>query len=77
MVKQTGVTLRDGTCAGDISKLHADDKAGLVSFSFGLLQHVLGETPALDAVLVQDLDGRLLGYRLLWRLRIPQAADFG
>lgn len=74
MVKQTGVTLRqgDGTCAGNISKLHAEDKAGLVSFSFGLLQNVHRETPALDAVLVQDLDGRLL-----WRLRILQAADLG
>lgn len=79
MVVHNVVTLRQGggTCAGHISELDAEDEAGLVSFSFGLLQHVLRETPALDAVLVQDLDGRLAGYRLLWRFRSLQAADLG
>lgn len=74
-VTRDDVTLRHGrTCARDISELHAEDEAGLVSFSFGLLQHVDRETPALDAILVQDLERRLAGYRLLRRLRIIRAA---
>lgn len=78
-MKQNGVTLRQGggTCAGDIAELYGEDEAGLVGFSFGLLQHVHREIPTLDAILVQDLDGRLAGYPLLWRLRIIRAVDLG
>lgn len=67
----SAVTLRHGgTCARHLSELHAEDEAGLVSFSFGLLQHVHRETAALDAMLVQDLDGRLAGRGPLWLLII-------
>lgn len=60
------------TCAGDLSKLHAEDKAGLVSLSFSLLHHVHRETPALDAILVQDLDRCLVGVG--WFLVIKAAS---
>lgn len=69
--KWSAVTLRHGgTCARHLSELHAEDEAGLVSFSFSLLQHVHRETAALDAMLVQDLDGRLAGRGPLWLLII-------
>lgn len=71
LVKWSAVTLRHGgTCARHLSELHAEDEAGLVSFSFSLLQHVHRETAALDAMLVQDLDGRLAGRGPLWLLII-------
>lgn len=62
------------TCAGDLSERHAEDEAGLVSLSFSLLHHVHRETPALDAVLMQDLDWCLVGVGTLWFLVIMAAS---
>lgn len=73
-ISKEGLGLRV-TCAGDLSKLHAEDEAGLVSLSFSLLHHIYRETPTLDAILVQDLDRCLVGVGTLWFLVIMAASD--
>lgn len=62
------------TCACDLSELHTEYEAGLVSLSFSLLHHVHRETPTLDAILVQDLDRCLVGVGTLWFLVIKAAS---
>lgn len=40
------------TCAANISDSHAEDEAGLVSFSFSLFHHVHGEVAIFGAILM-------------------------
>lgn len=44
------------TCAAHISNLHAEDKAGLVSFSFGFLHQIHREVASFGAMFMQDLN---------------------